>query len=96
MRVSLWLPTWKYYGYGSDTRRQPSGGAEQLQCRADQCLGPCAGHRWGSDGEISDGLAITLAKTFAPGTTANEVKIGGEAEIDTVQAWLAALESPCW
>jgi hypothetical protein len=48
------------------------------------------------DGGSSDGPAISLAKTLAPGTTATEVKIWAKAEIDTVQAWLAALESPCW
>jgi hypothetical protein len=40
--------------------------------------------RWSNDGP-----AISLAKTFAPATTANEVKIWAKSEIDNIEAWLS-------
>jgi hypothetical protein len=55
-----------------------------------------AGHRGiGPEATIDDGRwsnngpVISLAKTFPPGTTANEVKIWAKAEIDTIEAWLS-------
>jgi hypothetical protein len=41
--------------------------------------------RWGSSG----GPMISLAKTFPPATSANEVKTWAKAEIDTIEAWLS-------
>lgn len=40
--------------------------------------------RWSNDGP-----AISFAKTFAPATTANEVKIWAKSEIDNIEAWLS-------
>jgi hypothetical protein len=40
--------------------------------------------RWSNDGP-----AISLAKTFDPATTADEVKIWAKSEIDNIEAWLS-------
>jgi hypothetical protein len=55
-----------------------------------------AGHRENrpratiDDGSWSNhGPEISLAKTFAPATTANEVKIWAKSEINTIEAWLS-------